>query len=1265
MSGPDGSSDRNAAQGAVLEVALGGTSGPPHAPAAAHGASDAAPGAGAVLEVNPNDVLASALAQGAQPAAAPTGSDGDARVRAKGAWKKRQEPTEHDALAQRQLALLATDAPILCVLWPDLSARDLLTEAKPAPELFARRWSDLQTSLDEVARKGFEQRNQAAVAQNALDKRKSALAKVARARDPSVAESPAVEALCEVALDELSSHRDRAFVAWAASLAGASRKLFAQDLARIEQEANSRGIERDRSHALLRAEGLDLQQETARAWSPCAALPGAPTSLDAAGSALLEHPAHAYAAIKRGDLHQWLVANDAPASIADVAVEIRRLADRNASEAHVVHTLAWLFGRTEVVLGRAWVRTPSELGPAVRAGTVSTDDLSRAARDRVLGAWLRRAGFNAAASASDALGKGEPLGLERLAWALGEPLRIGELSFTDPVTLAQTALAPQTAALVRDGLARSYTSGELLAWMESLPPSRRDERWIERLRRAKAAHTPDARALWAGVYGALGARATLTLKSSNGATLELVTVTQLKSTMELASVWDGLKSAYRSGELLAWIAAVSPEHDYVDQERPNDDDSALNELLWELGHTGLIVEWGKEDQAVTSPEDLVRSYRLDWKWFEAQLRRGYVLRWLERFHGKRLVGGVPLEQLIERLRAEMPSLPAGFVALKTTLLCGLRQLPLDPCEPGDPATFFGYTGAGAQPASAESWEPLRTHMLWGAGHLWVAQLPNVKATTLPLLMSRAFPTATDASRDAPDALLRALASSLGAPIPSPALAARLGRVTNTHVPAAAQQSSPPVTAPVPHVAAPRPVAPPKPRDSVGSAVAVMAAIVMASGLVAGGYYAYTQRGQPSTTQRTPGQSGADMNTCSLSGAPMELGTGIIVERGIHVNSLMDEVDIAWVHSTGGPRAIGDGVSWARVRGGNTLERGSSQSDRLQHTPARDQRRTVFRAFATHGTSAGEGSFVVDQLLSEGSRREVIGCGNYLSALQFAGGRASDRARAVRDPLADAPAAASDFSATFFCRTVGDVTPYVLGARGRLDSRRQLSGAELFLSTDSGTTSRVLAPWPIVTGRVLASGRPMDALRDQGPRGAEAAKNGAHQVIAVSGRDRVYAWVLDTTHRSVIDAAMLSNNSAPSVARVAMGSSEALVLWVDRQSGPRGLFAARLGTDGSTAITPLNPIERPGDEPEEPSVASLSDGGWLISWVQRKSARTPRAAWLQRYDRTLRAIGAPLEVSRGMSVTTARIAHDNVLGFTVAFATTSSGGTVFAARGRCQ
>ncbi|MBL8679393.1 MAG: hypothetical protein JNK05_09525 [Myxococcales bacterium] len=1255
MSGPDGSSDRDAAPGAVLEVAPSGASGPPHP-------QHANPAGGAVLEVTTSDALASALAHGAQqasPAAPP--AEGDARVRAKGAWKKRQEPSEHDALAHKQLALLATDAPILCALWPDLSARDLLTEAKPSPELFARRWSELQASLDEVARKGFEQRNQAAVAQNALDKRKVALARRARERDPSVAESPALDALCDVALDELAAHRDRAFVAWAAGLAGASRKLFAQDLARIEQEASSRGIDRDRSHALLRAEGLDLQEGTARAWTPCAALPGAPTSLDAAGTALLEHPAHAYAAIKRGDMHQWLAANDAPASITDVAAEIRRLADRNASEAHVVHTMAWLFGKTELVLGRAWVRTPSDLGPAVRSGTVSTDDLSRSARDRVLGAWLRRAGFNAAAAAADALGKGEPLGLERLAWALGEPLRVADLAFTDPVTLAQTALSSQSGPALREALTRAYASGELLAWMESLPPSRRDERWIERLRKAKAAQAPDTRSLWAGIYGALGSRATLALKSANGATLELVQVKQLSSTMELASVWDALKGAYRSGELLAWIAAVSPEHDYVDQERPADDDAALNELLWELGHTGLIVEWGKEDQAVTSPEDLVRSYRLDWKWFEAQLRRGYVLRWLERFHGKRLVGGVALEQLIERVRQEMPSLPAGFVALKTALLCGLRQLPLDPCEPGDPATFVGYTGAGAQPASAESWEPLRTHMLWGAGHLWVAQLPNVKATTLPLLMSRAFPTSTDATRDAPDALLKALAATLGAPVPSPALAAKLGRLTNAPVAQPAPPLTPPIAVPSqPHVV-PRPLPPP---SSSGSSVAgVLGLLVLVAGVAAGLYYASTRRLLPTGTRQSPGQSGADMNTCSLSGAPLELGTGIIVERGIHVNSFMDEVDIAWVHSTGGARASGDGVSWARVRGSGPLDRGSSQSDQLQHAPARDQRRTVFRAFATHGTSVGQGSFVVDQLLSGGSRREVIGCGNYLSALQFAGGRSSVRASALRDPLADATAAGPDYSATFFCRTVGDVTPYILGARGKLDARRQLSSAELFLSTDYGTTSRVLAPWPINATRVTASGSPMDVLREQGPRGAEAAKNGAHQVIAVSGRDRIYAWLLDTTHRSVIDAAMLSNNSAPSVARVAMGTNEALVVWVDRQSGPRGLFAARLGTDGSTAITPLSPIAQPGDEPDEPSVASLSDGGWLISWVQKKTSRAPRAAWMQRYDRTLRALGAPVEVSRGMAVTTARIAHDNVLGFTVAFA--STGGTVFAVRGRCQ
>jgi hypothetical protein len=1253
MSDQDGSQQRDTASGAILEVApsLGAT-----AQGAASAQPSTSPSGGAVLEVA-NAALDAVFADANAASANATPADTRKRAVGASAWKKRQEPSEQDSLAQKQLSLLVTDAPVLSVLWPDLSAKELLTEAVPSPELFARRWSELQASLDAVARKGFDQRNQAAVAQSSLDRRRVNLSQIARRKDPSLPESPPLEALAQSAIDELSDNRDRAFVQWAAGLAGAARRLYAQDLSRIEEEARGRGIDRERAHSLLRAEGLDLQEGAARAWSPCVALPGAPSSLDAAGAALLEHPAHGYAAIKRGDVQQWLASNDAPASIIDAAADIRRLSERGASESHVVHTFAWLFGRTEVVFGRAWIRTPSELAPAVRAGTVTTDDLARAARDRVLGAWLRRAGFNAAASASDALGKGEPLGLERLAWALGEPLRIADLSFTDPVTLAQTALAT---ASMREPLTRSFASGELLAWMESLPPSRRDERWIERLRRAKSQGGSDVRALWAGVYGALGARAKLVVQSSNGTAIELVSLRQLTNTHELATVWDAVKSAYRSGELLAWIAAVSPENDYVDQERPADDDAGLNELLWEIGHTGLVLEWGKEDQAITSPDDLVRAYRLDWRWFEAQLRRGYVFRWLERFHGKRLVGGLPLDVLVDRLRAEVPSLPSGFVALKTALLCGMRQLPLDPCEPGDPATFFGYVGAGGQPATAASWEPLRSHMSWGAGHLWIAQLPGIDAKSLPALMNQAFASGAGATRDAPDRLLRALPGVLGAPVPSPALAARLNAATQIPQPPQQPQHAPQPQQPVAQTRQQPPQA-----SSGSSALGVVLTLALLGGLGAGAYFVLSGNKLRSlVTARTNPTRVADTQTCSLDGAPIELGSSVNLERGVHVNSLMDEIDVSWIQSASA-RSSSEGVGWARLRGRAVLERGTVLSDALPFTPARDQQRVLYRSFATHSATRGQGSFIVDQLLWKGTRREIVACGAVASAQQLPGGRTSARGAALRDPLADVPAASPDYSAMFFCRTAGEVSPFIIAARGTTNDRKQLNGAELYLATQQGQFVRSLAPWPVQVSRVTSAPNPMEALRAQGPASAEAARAGALQAIAVTGRDRVYAWLLDLSHRSVIDSAMLSSNSDPGPARVAVGSNEALVLWVDRQpSGGRAMFFSQFYSDGRrTAPMAVTPLENPGDEPIAPSAAALPDGGYLISWVQRRAVGVERSAWVQRYDRTMRRMGPSLEIARGAAVRTARIAYDTVQGFTVAYAV--GDGSVYAVRGRCM
>jgi hypothetical protein len=1242
-------SDPNARSGgAVLEVTAESSAHPAVAQTA-----QAPQGAGAVLEVS-DELLAGALKSSAHV----EGSDPSRRARGANAWKKRAEPAEQDGVVQRQLAaLLRGTAPILSVLWPDLGERDLLAEASPSPDRFARQWEALQASIDAVARRGFEERNQAAVAQGALDRARANLSARARRTAPSLPDVPSLEALTPAAVAELEEHRDRSFAQWAAGLAGAQRALFARDIERVDAEAIARGLDRMRARALLSGEGITVHEDGGGAWSGCVALPGAPASLDAAGTALLQHPAQAYVALRRGDIEQWLASNDAPADLTDSAREIRRLAERGTAESHVVHTLAWLFGRSEIVLGRAWARTPADLPTEVRAGTITTEDLARAARDKFLGAWLRRAGFSAAAMAADALGRGDRLGLERLAWALGEPLRVGAMAFTDPATLARCALEMPA---IREPLERAFASGELLAWMDSLPASRREERWIVRLRRAAAQGNRDPLALWTGVYGALGERARLVVRTANGTPQDLTNLRQLTGTIEVTAMWDGLKAAYRTGELLAWIAAVAPEHDYTEQERPVDDDAGLNELLWEVGHVGMVLEWGPDDLPITTPEDLEGAYRRDWRTLEAALRRGFVLRWLERFHGRRMVGGVTLEALIDRLRTEMPTLPAGYLALKTALLCGMRQLPLEATQPGDDATIVGYVSIQPGQAQPTDWEPLRKHMTWGAGHLWVAQLPNVKATTLPLLMNSAFVT-DSAPRTAPDRLLKALAMSLGTPVPSAALRARMSGGMSAEQPArpvsATGQTAPTAQGGLP----PGPAPAPAPTATASAGTSALRGALYAVGAAAiaslGFFLARTLRParvRPGVTAR---RAEAPPSPCALVGRREALGAGAVTDRGLHVTTRGEQVTVGWV-TTG---SDGDGIGWARMTSAAVLERRALGSSELRPRPARDQRRTIHRVFALP-TEDPLSRPVIDETFHEGSRREVIRCGEFIEALQRPR-RAADVPRSA-DPLADVEAGDPDVRASFFCRTVFE-TGEVLAARlANADTLRRMRVAHLEVRRPGQPVAATL-PWPARVERFSTMPRPMQALREQALTSVESAAGTPGRAIAVSGSGHVHALVESADRPGAFRPVTVAFEGDPGPARVAMGSREALIVWAARAGSSRALFAARVGMNGIARLQAL-PVMNPSDDPRAPTVVATADGGWIVSWVQRASRDTAPRAWVQRYDAALAPVGAPLAVSGADPAGTARIALGSGDLFTVAYTTEARSGqaTVVAVQGRC-
>lgn len=722
------------------------------------------------LEVEPGPTPAAPAASASAPwleesTAAPAEPDAApaAGQRKKTRAADRAQPSVRDAVSVAIVGALQTERPLLATLWPDLGPAELLQSPPPEQALRAR-IEFARVAIDAVARKDAESRARAQIAQRALD------AHLARLGDG--------EHLGARALDELRSGQRAEIVAFAKMLSPGAQ-LVATDLARVDAVARERGVDAAIAREWILASGFTIEALDARPWTPFDALPGAPSTVDAVALAILQHPAQGAEVVRAGSLLAWLRANGATGDLIERSREARMVLERGGAATLAVHQQAWALGRRELLLASAWLRSPGEIAAAVRGGHLGLDDLSRAAREGVLGAWLRTQGWVAAAGAADLAARGDPSGLKRLAWSLGEPLVVGDTGFAEPDAFARALLARED---LRPHALSLLVSGDLLAWMESLPPSLRDEVWIDRLRRGRG-NPSDALPLWQGVHAHVG-RGPLSLRDSKGQVVTVASVAQLRITAQVAAVWDALKLAYRSGELLAWLGVMAPELERPDLPRPpQDEDAELNALLWSLGHTGLVMEWGDQDYAVSAPADLVRAYQSSWQRLESQLARGHVLAWLDRFHGTASLvqnaqgeKGFTLSALLAGLRQESGRLPAGFAALKLATLCGLRYLPLDPCRPGDDATFRGYTAPAPQRTSdPRAWEPLRGHVTHGTALVWLAVQPGVPASIARPLLQAAFspwnPGADMVEHGA--RILVQLAKTFGPPQPSPVLQSEL------------------------------------------------------------------------------------------------------------------------------------------------------------------------------------------------------------------------------------------------------------------------------------------------------------------------------------------------------------------------------------------------------------------------------------------------------------------------------------------------------------
>ena len=686
---------------------------------------------------------------------------------------ERAAPTAaQDAASLAIVAALQRDLPLMAALWPNVRPAELLRSPPPI-EAFRGRWDFARRAIDAVGRRDADARAQAELAQRRLGDQ---LTRLGQRGAP-----------LEAALAHLEEMQASELLDAVRTLFRDQRTLFAGDVARVDAAAVEVGITPTRAREILTGAGFALQSVEAQPWSPFAQLPGAPATMDQLAVALVAHPAQAIDLLRRGVVIDWLRANGASPLVLERSREARQSAERGASTMLAVHLQTWALGRRELRLGAVAVPSPDSLGSLVREGAVSLDELATAAREGLLATWLRLAGWIVAAGAADLVARHEPSGLRRLAWSLGEPLYLGPAAITDVSSLARMVLAQPT---LRDALPPLLASGDLVAWMESLPLARRDDRWLDALRRSHddPQQRGDTLAFWTGVY-ALTRTPSLDVVDRRGEVHSFSTVQMLTVTAELARTWDGLKRCYRSGELIAWVRTHHPDLALPSLPRPPlEDEAELNEFLWSLGHHGLVLEWGDHDLAISAPTDLVRAYRDDWRSLEALLSRGHVFGWLTRFHGDRMLvprdaegAGLSVAETVEALRAELPHLPSGFGALKIALLCGLRALPTDPCRPGDDATVEGFVDITMKPdGDARAWDPLRAHVLHGTALLWVALDPRVRRPVTRSLLHAAFaawnPSADQVEHSA--RVMTGLSRNFGRPLPSPALQARLAQTAD-------------------------------------------------------------------------------------------------------------------------------------------------------------------------------------------------------------------------------------------------------------------------------------------------------------------------------------------------------------------------------------------------------------------------------------------------------------------------------------------------------
>jgi hypothetical protein len=639
---------------------------------------------------------------------------------------------------------LADDAlPLLAALY---ARRDDLAAALPTPAELRARLDDTRRALNQVTRRGPEWRARAEVAAAALTRRLDALPRGDGLHPAATAE---FLAWCDLSLATQIRHES-----------AGDGTLREPELARLRLWCARRGMDPSRIDALAARAQIPVHHGEHSAWAPLDALPDAPRSLDEAARALVTSVAQSVTALRARSLSAWLRAHRAPEDLCVVADEAEAVCLAHdgveGAPAVAVWSLAWSLGLDGVTVDGLLVTSPDTLRGHLRGRRLDARRLRDAAP--ALAAWFARTQHPGLARALQRLtdGSGDD---EGVSWALGEPLRLGERTVADPAALARDVLQRSAS---RAAAEERLHNGSLRAWLDALPPHRRDPAWLDALTRAPDPAAREA-AFWPGVYRrAPRAPLRLALDERARRVVRLEGIADLLNPARTAAVWSPLRAAWRRGELSAWLTHAAPGID-LDHRPELPEDHALHALLWSLGFSALVLPWGLAGLAAVTPEDLVAAWRRGPAHLETLLPQGVVTAWLRRFFPHTPDLDLALHHWGDDLGAGR--VPPGHAALRLALLCGATALPRDPLPAGE-GEVVAWESVDPAARGEAPWRALPPALMRsGAVLLWAAR----RVPAAGLLARRWLQGEVD-----DEGALRELAE-MGAPVPSRALEAEQAR----------------------------------------------------------------------------------------------------------------------------------------------------------------------------------------------------------------------------------------------------------------------------------------------------------------------------------------------------------------------------------------------------------------------------------------------------------------------------------------------------------